>query len=97
MGGEPWRFDAVSGGTSFADALQSFATLIQRQLPVFIVIIPCALTLGLLTTPPSFTASARMVIDTRKVPAFQQQQASGDAIIDTAAVATQVESFCPKT
>ncbi len=82
-------------GTSFADTLKSFATVVRRQLPIFLIVLPCALTLGLLyllTTPASYTAVARMVIDTRKVPAFQQQQqTTGDSIIDNVAVATQVE------
>src|SRR5664279_209341 len=88
---QPVRLDK----TSFADTLKSFTTVVQRQLPIFLVVLPCALTLGLLyllTTPASYTAVARMVIDTRKVPAFQQQQqTTGDSIIDTVAVATQVE------
>jgi succinoglycan biosynthesis transport protein ExoP len=47
--------------------------------------------LYLLTTPPTFTAVAKMLIDTRKVPAFQQQQLFFDQTIDNTAVATQVE------
>jgi succinoglycan biosynthesis transport protein ExoP len=81
-------------GTSFADTLKSFATVVRRQLPIFLIVLPCAITLGLLyllTTPKSYTAVARMVIDTRKVPAFQQQQTTTDTIIDNVAVATQVE------
>ena len=88
---EPVRLDA----SSLAEAIKSFTDIVRRQLPVFLVVIPCAMTLGLLyllTTPSSYTAVARMVIDSRKVPAFQQQQqAMGDLTIDTAAVATQVE------
>ncbi len=88
---QPVRLDK----TSFADTLKSLTAVVQRQLPIFLVVLPCALTLGLLyllTTPASYTAVARMVIDTRKVPAFQQQQqTTGDSIIDTVAVATQVE------
>jgi len=76
-------------------AINSFTSILRRQLPVFLILIPCATTLGLLyllTTPSSYTAVARMVIDTRKVPAFQQQQVMGDmTTIDTAAVATQVQ------
>jgi succinoglycan biosynthesis transport protein ExoP len=85
------RLDA----SSLADAIKSFSETVRRQLPVFLVVIPCATTLGLLyllTTPSSYTAVAMMVIDSRKIPAFQQQQqATGDMSIDTAAVATQVE------
>jgi polysaccharide biosynthesis transport protein len=71
----------------------TFASLIRRQLPVFFVMVPCAMALGLvylLTTPSSYTAVAKMVLDTRKVPAFQQQQLIGDAI-DSTEVGTQVD------
>jgi len=88
---EPVRLDA----SSLAEAVKSFTETVRRQFPVFLVVIPCATTLGLLyllATPSSYTAVARMVIDSHKVPAFQQQQqAMGDTTIDTAAVATQVE------
>ena len=85
------RLDA----SSLTDAIKSFFEIVRRQLPVFLVVIPCAMTLGLLyllTTQSSYTAVAMMVIDSRKIPAFQQQQqAMGDMSVDTAAVATQVE------
>jgi succinoglycan biosynthesis transport protein ExoP len=87
---EPVRLDA----SSLAEAIKSFTSIVRRQLPIFLVVIPCAVTLGLLyllTTPSSYTALARMVIDTRKIQAFQQQQQILDTTIDTAAVATQVE------
>ena len=70
---EPVQLDA----SSLAEAIKSFTSIVRRQLPVFLVVIPLATTLGLLyllTTPSSYTAVARMVIDSRKVPAFQQQQ-----------------------
>ncbi len=85
---------ATLDGSSLASAVNSVTAMVRRQLPVFLLVIPCAMTLGLvylLATPSSYTAVARMVIDTRKVPAFQQQQANGEAPIDTVAVATQVE------
>src|ERR1019366_1811995 len=90
---EPVRLDP----SNLAETIKSFTSIVRRQLPIFLVVIPCALTLGLLyllTTPSSYKALARMIIDTRKIPAFQQQQqqqGNGDTIIDTAAVATQVE------
>jgi succinoglycan biosynthesis transport protein ExoP len=88
---EPVRLDP----SNLAETIKSFTSIVRRQLPIFLVVIPCALTLGLLyllTTPSSYKALARMVIDSRKIPAFQQQQqGNGDTIIDTAAVATQVE------
>jgi succinoglycan biosynthesis transport protein ExoP len=89
---EPVREQAASG---LNEAINSLTSILRRQLPVFLILIPSATTLGLLyllTTPSSYTAVARMVIDTRKVPAFQQQQVMGDmTTIETTAVATQVE------
>jgi succinoglycan biosynthesis transport protein ExoP len=89
----PPSIDDLASG--LAEAIKSITSIVRRQLPVFLILIPCATTLGLLyllTTPSSYTAVAKMVIDTRKVPAFQQQQEKGDMTpIDTAAVATQVE------
>jgi polysaccharide biosynthesis transport protein len=79
---------------SLAQTIKSFASIIGRQLPIFLVVIPCVVTLGLLylvTTPPSYTAVAKMVIDSRKMSAFQQQQIFGDPTIDNVAVTTQVE------
>ncbi|WP_026606742.1 polysaccharide biosynthesis tyrosine autokinase [Methylocapsa acidiphila] len=81
-------------GSSLANIVKSFTAIVRRQLPIFLLVIPCATTLGLLyllATPSSYTAVARMVIDTRKVPAFQQQQVIGETTIDAVAVATQVE------
>lgn len=89
---EPVRQQVALG---LEKAIKSFTSILRRHLPVFLILIPCATALGLLyllTTPSSYTAVARMVIDTRKVPAFQQQQVMGDmTTIDTAAVATQVQ------
>jgi succinoglycan biosynthesis transport protein ExoP len=47
----------------------------------------------LLTAPPSYTAEAAMIIDTRKVQMFQQQQqqVQSDLAIDSATVDSQVE------
>ncbi len=87
--------DKPVGVASLANAVKSLVSIAGRQFPIFLVVIPCVMTIGLLyllTTPPSYTAVAKMVIDTRKVPAFQQQQVMGDmTTIDTAAVATQAE------
>jgi succinoglycan biosynthesis transport protein ExoP len=80
--------------TSLERSVKSLAALVGRQLPIFLVVIPCAMALGLLyllTTPPSYTAIGKLLIDTRKVPAYQQQQIFGDQTIDTVAIATQVE------
>ncbi|EJW11980.1 putative exopolysaccharide biosynthesis protein [Rhodovulum sp. PH10] len=54
----------------------------------------CAVVLGLVylvTTPARYTATATMVIDTRKVQLFQQQSVLGDIAIDAGTVETQVQ------
>jgi succinoglycan biosynthesis transport protein ExoP len=79
---------------SLGQTVESIASIVRRQFPVFLVVIPCVMALGLLyllTTPPAYTAVAKMLIETRKVPAFQQQQIAADQTIDNVAVATQVE------
>lgn len=71
----------------------TFTSLIRQQSPVFFVMVPCAVALGLvylLTTPSSYTAVANMVLETRKGQALQQQQVLGDSI-DNTVVATQVD------
>jgi polysaccharide biosynthesis transport protein len=86
--------ESVTMVASLDQTVKSIASIVGRQFPVFLVVIPCVMTLGLLyllTTPPSYTAVAKMLIDTRKVPAFQQQQMAADQTIDNVAVATQVE------
>jgi succinoglycan biosynthesis transport protein ExoP len=81
-------------GSSLSDALASLTGVLRRQRPVLLFFLVCATLIGLaycFTTPPSYTARATMVIDTRKVQAFQQQSTLGDLTIDAGAVQTQVE------
>ncbi len=78
-----------------ADILEQYMGFVRRQYLVFSIIVPCALVLGfayLLTASPLFTAKAMLLIDSNKVHVLQpQQQALGDAPLDTAQVETQVE------
>src|SRR5665213_3541842 len=63
-------------------------------MPIFVIIVACSLTLGLLylfTTPSSYKATATMVIDSRKVQLFQQQSVLGDIAVDAGTVLTQIE------
>lgn len=87
--------DPERDASSLSETVSSLANIVRRHLPIFLVVIPCAVALGcvyLLTTPSTYTAVARMVIDTRKVGDFQrQQQTPGDDSVDAAAVMTQVE------
>jgi polysaccharide biosynthesis transport protein len=77
-----------------AELLAWFMSLVRRQLPVIVSIALLTTTLGMLyviTTPPSYTAQATMIIDTHKVQLFQQQGLFSDPVIDTGLVDSQVE------
>jgi polysaccharide biosynthesis transport protein len=67
---------------------------VRRQLSVIAGVTLLSLTAGILyliNTPPSFTAQATMIIDTRKSNVFQQQAIIGDIQVDSATVESQVE------
>ena len=77
-----------------ADVLQQAIKFVRRQYVVIAVALAITTMLGivyLITTPPSFSAFAKMIIDTRKVQLFQQQSVMGDLGIDSVAVESQVE------
>ena len=77
-----------------ADVLQKAIKFVRRQYVVIAVAVALTTMVGiayLITTPPSFSAFAKMIIDTRKVQLFQQQSVMGDLGIDSAAVESQVE------
>ena len=74
--------------------LASFVGFIRRQMGVVIFVVLLAFSLGLVyvtTTPPSYTAYVKLLIDARKVQLFQQQSILGEIPIDTASVESQVE------
>jgi succinoglycan biosynthesis transport protein ExoP len=67
---------------------------LHRQYPVVVVAFLLIMALAavyLFTTPPSFTAFAKLMIDTRKVQVFQQQSVLGDIPPDPGSVDSQVE------
>jgi len=80
---------------AIAELIEQLTGFVRRQFPIFIFITACSLALGLvylLTTPPSFTSHAMLLIDSSKLRILQQQQTPiGDVPIDTAQVETQVE------
>ena len=79
---------------SLEELFKIFTGFLHRQYPVIVVafLLTVALTaIYLFTTPPSFTAFAKLLIDTRKVQLFQQQSVLGDAPPDTLLVDSQVE------
>lgn len=83
------RSDRVS------ELFEQGAGFLRRQYLLFVLITICSLALGvvyLAVTPPQYTAKAMVLIDSSKVRVLQQQQqALGDAPLDTAQVETQVE------
>ncbi len=85
----------LSHAVSGADILEIYTSFARRQFPTILFCLLLAIILGtiyILTTRPSFTAQAQMIIDTRKVQVFQQQSVLGESPVDTAGVESQVES-----
>src|SRR3954452_6384555 len=75
------------------DVLQQALKFLRRQYAVIAVAIALTTMVGiayLITTPPSYSAAAKMIIDTRKVQLFQQQ-IMADIGVDSAAVESQIE------
>lgn len=76
-----------------AEDLSTYINIVRRQFPTILLVLACAVALGLVylfTATPKFSATARMVIDTKKVQLFQQQSL-GDMAIDPGMTETQVE------
>jgi len=81
-------------GSTLADVFESLVGVVRRQFPVILITFGIASFLALaycLTTPPSYTATATMLIDMRKSQMFQQQPILTDATADAGLVQTQVE------
>jgi succinoglycan biosynthesis transport protein ExoP len=79
---------------SAAEFYAELGTFLRRQLLTILTVAALVMALALvylLTTPPSFTALATMIIDTHRVNVFQQESIIGDLPVDTAAVESQVE------
>lgn len=77
-----------------SELIEQLSGFIRRHFPIFIFISSCCVALGLvylLTTPPSFTSHAMLLIDSSKVRILQQDSPLNDLPIDAAQVETQVE------
>src|SRR5215472_9104851 len=80
--------------SSLEELFKIFTGFLHRQYPVIIAAFLLIMTLAavyLFTTPPSFTAFAKLMIETRQVQLFQQQSVLGNAPPDTWFVDSQVE------
>ena len=90
----PGSSDRAPEYLSPAELFKIFTGFVFRQYPVvvlnFLVMMAFAF-VYLFTTPPSFTAEAKLMIDTRKVQLFQQQSVLGDIPPDPWSIDTQVE------
>jgi succinoglycan biosynthesis transport protein ExoP len=85
---------AGGGEASSSESLQRFLQIAKRQYPVILVAFFAAFGLAALylaTTPPDYTATATMVIDTSKLNVFQNQSIMNEAVVDSTTVETQVE------
>ena len=66
---------------------------VHRQYPIILFCLLLAGAVGafyLFTTPPSYTASATMIMDPRKGQIFQQQSVLGEAPLDSAWIDSQI-------
>ena len=83
-----------------ADTFKSILDFTRRQYAVIGFAVAVTIALGVvyvLTTPPSFTASTTMMIDTKRVQLFQQQSIINDLPIDASTVESQVEILKSET
>jgi succinoglycan biosynthesis transport protein ExoP len=85
---------------SSAEMLTSLSGFVRRQYQFVLAIIAVSLCLGVgyfIATPSSYTATASLIIDSRKNQLFQQQSVLGDIPIDSASVESQVQILKSET
>lgn len=78
----------------FMDVFESTVGIVRRQLPIVVVVFACCVALGLLylfVTPPSYTATGTLLLDSRKVQLLEKEAVLGEIQVDAAAVQTEVE------
>src|SRR5215813_8201506 len=88
------RESTVSEFAALVEALESFAGFVRRQFPVILFVLLLTLAIVavfLFTTPPRYTAQAKLIIDSRKVQLFQQQSVLGEIPVESATVESQIE------
>ena len=80
---------------SGSELLRTFTAFVSRQLALMLFIVLLSLALGIVfffTTPPRFTGTALLILDSRKTQLLQQQSPLGlDMPVDSTAVDSQVE------
>lgn len=86
--------DVVANARGASEAFQSALDLILRRYREIATAAAITLSLAvvyILTAMPSYTATARMLIDANKIQLFQQQSMLSDFSMDSSAVESQVE------
>ncbi len=82
-------------GPATAEPTSNFTQIVLHQLPIIIVSMGLITALGLLylfTAPPTYLATALVVIDFRKAQSFEQQQPPRtDSAVDSGMVQTQIQ------
>lgn len=103
MDGSPRRIDQYDNGVaedasafaSISFVIEQLTGFVRRRYPIFLVVPACAILVGLLyvlATPPRYTATASLFIDSSKPRVLQNQlQPFGDPPLDAAQVESQVE------
>jgi polysaccharide biosynthesis transport protein len=87
---------AKAEAPSPAEVFATYADFVRRQIPLIVAVMLLAVALGVvysLTTPPSYTANAKLSLDSRKVQVFQQPSIVGDPAFNTGMVDSQVETL----
>jgi succinoglycan biosynthesis transport protein ExoP len=88
------KLSSAENGGSSLEGLTFAIKIIKQQFPVILLVVACVVALSMIylfSAQPRFTATAALVIDTRKGGLFQQQSLLGDMAIDPTLVDTQVE------
>ena len=92
--------ESVADEQTPADAFRAILDFLRRQYRAIAVAVAIALALGFiyaLTTPPTYTATASLLIDTKKVQLFQQQSMFSEMPMDAGMVESQVEILKSET
>jgi succinoglycan biosynthesis transport protein ExoP len=87
------RDGPVSAELSLADVLNMVIGFIRRQFLIILSVVPLTVGLGIIylrTTPPLYTAEAKILIDTGKVQ-ISNQPVFGDGPVNLAIVDSQIE------
>jgi succinoglycan biosynthesis transport protein ExoP len=90
----PDRSPSFSDYVSPDELMSSVVGFVRRQYPIILATLAAALFIGafyLLITRSTYTAQATLIIDTRKIQAFQSQSMFTEVPIDSPAVESQLE------